>query len=190
MAKYISIYESGEEHVPGFHFAINVDIANFEVFAAQGTGRALNERAVPSGYSPQIVWMRSTGDYALAYIDPKMHEVVLRVFHVNVGDAISTQVLSEFSLSASSWLLETSQDVIAAIESVSNDELIVVMRSGRYAKVVIGEDNKVTDTGSLPSSVGSVVLDVKGTLSLLRVLSINAAGDERVLCSWLLKQYP
>ncbi|CAN0409713.1 unnamed protein product, partial [Ectocarpus fasciculatus] len=41
--EYIDIYSSGKEHDAGFHFAINVDIAMFEVYSRGSTGRALNQ---------------------------------------------------------------------------------------------------------------------------------------------------
>ena len=39
---YISIYESGPRHLPGFHFAINIDIAMFSLYSGTPPGETVN----------------------------------------------------------------------------------------------------------------------------------------------------
>jgi len=52
---YIALYHSGEVHSPGFHFAINIDVAMFDVYSGEGgSQRSVNKRAYAGGTGPVV----------------------------------------------------------------------------------------------------------------------------------------
>lgn len=80
---YVNLYHSGERHEAGFHFAINIDIAMFDIYSGDsGSQRSVNNRVYPGGSRPLVsplVGMkldsshseRAAGYFLLSYMNLK-----------------------------------------------------------------------------------------------------------------------
>lgn len=152
--QYIDIYRSGAEHGPGYHFAINVDIAMFQVYAQDATGSAINHpvAATDGATTPLIArfpllteWPCSIAVYVMS--DGVVSYSILCPIGDNLYPARLDE-LSQESISAESskWLIEAEESSLTSADTIPSEDglsiaLMILADSGNFVL------QEISDTG-------------------------------------------
>ena len=57
---YIDIYQGGARHAPGYHFAINIDIAMFRVYSSRAQASSVAHKQLTAGKGKDLPGCEST----------------------------------------------------------------------------------------------------------------------------------
>ena len=161
--EYIDVYSSGKEHDAGFHFAINVDIAMFEVYSKGSTGRALNQPilgttgAIRPLINPLSLESGEFGNLVVyGFDDDSSRRVAYSVLATKgaVGgkypSEITVPVQAFLSDSASAWLFSQEGDNLVASDVLSDggdsDILAVLSNGGHFILAKLSSPSYVVST--------------------------------------------
>lgn len=201
--KYIDIYRSGAEHSPGFHFAINVDVAMFRLYARDATGKALNVPITGTdGAAGPVITRFPTNDKVfcnmVTYGMPSgdvSYSILCPRESLNAAFPSELDMLQQsiFSPGISSWLLGEKKAALVATDVLASsglNTLLVLSNTGLFTLVNISNSNFevfTTYKGSFETSDEDEEIFFDGKLGSCKELAqrVTHSNAERRMASSL-----